>query len=74
MTLTPETIARRHALGIPVHETDAEHEWRADGYCNCGEARPKVRKEGTRRTLPSVVGRTTPRTDLDIIERNEDRL
>ncbi len=59
---------RRHALGIPVHADD-EHEWRSDGYCNCGaERRPKKR----RHYLSTRDGGTRARTNLDYIEGNED--
>lgn len=58
---------RRRALGIPVYETDDEHEWRADGWCNCG-AEKKPRPSRGRK----VPNRTTARSNLDAIERNWD--
>lgn len=58
---------RRRALGIPVHGDD-EHEWRADGYCNCGAEKPTGRGR-VQRVLPPG-GRTTGHPNLDVIERN----
>jgi hypothetical protein len=57
---------QRRALGIPVHADD-EHEWRADGYCNCGaEHKPKRRP----RALLPPGGRTAGHSSLDVIEQN----
>jgi hypothetical protein len=58
---------RRRALGIPVHGDD-EHEWRSDGWCNCGAAQPS-RHHRTRNPLPPT-GRTRGHSNLDIVERN----
>lgn len=63
-----KTIARRRALGIPVHLGDDEHEWRADGYCNCGADR-----RGAAWTAHHVPDSgVVTKWNLDIIEHNED--
>jgi hypothetical protein len=64
--MTPEQKAHRLELGIPVHESDAEHEWRSDGYCNCGEKRRRERKPAHCAPTGGVVGKS----NLDVIERN----
>lgn len=62
-----EAIARRRALNIPVHVTAAEHEWRSDGFCNCGESKFKLR--GSRRATERRSG-ATGASNLDRIEHN----
>lgn len=65
--LTPEQIERKKALGIPVHLSEEDCDYRADGYCNCGERRPGVRRQDGRvRTRPGLHGKP----NIDSIERN----
>jgi hypothetical protein len=55
---------RRRALGIPVHGDD-EHEWRADGYCNCG-----AKKTPAKKPFRTPGERTAGVSNLDVIEQN----
>lgn len=57
---------RRRALGIPVHDTEAEHSF-VDGYCTCGARRRPERK--TKGRLPPG-GRRAGKSNLDAIEHN----
>lgn len=58
---------RRRKLGIPVHSDD-EHEWRRDGYCNCGASR-KLR--GRVRGATDRADGKRGHVDLDVIEGND---
>jgi hypothetical protein len=58
---------RRRALGIPVHGDD-EHEWRTDGYCNCGVEKPTRRSRAAGPIPPE--GRKAGISNLDVIEQN----
>lgn len=62
--------ARRQALGIPVHETESDHHF-VDGYCTCGAVQPS-RKQGKRKYLSERAGSTSGKSNLDIIEENQD--
>lgn len=65
--LTEEQIARKKALGIPVHLTEEEHDYRADGWCNCGERRPGMKRWDARVTSrPETRGKS----NLDVTEGN----
>ena len=69
MRLTEEQIARKKALGIPVHLQDSDHGWRADGFCNCGALNPRIKMRPLLRRVNNV-SHTTGRPNLDIIEGN----
>lgn len=62
-------IARRLMLNLPICLDDKEHRDRGDGFCNCGYEMPgtpvKRKLTGREWHLPR------PRTNLDIIEKNE---
>lgn len=61
-----DSAERRHALGIPVHTSEEDHDWRQDGYCNCGASRSKLRVK--------VRGgnRVAGKSNLDFIEGNSE--
>lgn len=65
--MTPEE--RRFLLGIPFHATESEHEWRWDGYCNCGASKPKTSR--VKRMTPGG-NRTRGKSSIDVIEKNSE--
>jgi len=65
-----ERRARREALGIPVHDDPREHIF-VDGYCTCGEAKPRkpIRRVFGNWPKSPAQGRRG-KSNLDIIEDN----
>ncbi|HEY6020522.1 MAG TPA: hypothetical protein VIY48_11735 [Candidatus Paceibacterota bacterium] len=55
---------RRRELGIPVHSSEEDHEWRRDGYCNCGASNFKANKP------PRIAKGTYGKINIDVIEGN----
>lgn len=58
---------RRVALGIPVHDTDADHTY-VGGYCTCGAQEKRKRHGG--RYASTRQGGTRAASNLDRIEGN----
>jgi len=56
---------RRRRLGIPVHESEEDHDWTSDGYCNCGAEKKSAKG-------PKPPRRHAGKVNLDVIERNSE--
>lgn len=64
--LTPEQIARKKELGIPIHLTEKECTF-VDGYCTCGARHAKMRSgEGPRWRGKRTLGKPS----IDSTEKN----
>jgi hypothetical protein len=57
---------RRRALGIPIHDAEADHVY-VDGYCTCGA---RQRSQPQARTAIPPCGRTAGKPNLDVVEQN----
>lgn len=65
---------RREALGIPYHELDKDHDFRADGYCNCGVRQPFNPKDNVQfaGTAPEFGSRTAGKVTLDVYDNTHE--
>lgn len=60
-----EQDERRRALGIPIHVSEEDHDWRDDHYCNCGASKKKQQ-------MKAHGNRVTGKNNLDVIEGNSE--
>lgn len=67
---------RREELGIPYHALWTDHDFRSDGYCNCGErepANPENKSQFTGTGGVSIGNRTAGKITLDLYDDTDER-